>query len=330
MRNTIKKIKHISKDLRLSNEEQVFMREKLIRYIEAHPLQHVSRTSSARKKFPFFFNMRSKRVLSGIVLLGILAGGSLSFAAEGTLPGDTLYPIKINMNEPVRGAILVSSQAKADWDMRLVERRLDEITKLSESRGASPEVRQTAEEKLANYTDRVKKHIDRFENQNDHEEAVLELEKFTDILRKHERALEKINIEEDTIELTKVISTQSATSSAGVSSIEKSSQSTERALKKLRREYEYVEKKKQEFEKRDKARDSEINAVNSKNLEGNSKKQIENVFDVGSSTFGHREYLDTFHGEIVNTNLGAPLNEFSNDGPHEQVPGYEVEIKKQN
>ena len=60
----------------------------------------------------------------------IALGGGASFAAESAVPGDMLYPVKVQVNEQVRAALAVSAEADAEWEATLAERRLDEAHKL--------------------------------------------------------------------------------------------------------------------------------------------------------------------------------------------------------
>src|SRR5438105_2432135 len=52
---------------------------------------------------PFFFRMSGAFALVLIVLFG-----GTAYAAEGSLPGDALYPIKIHVTEPLQGAFVFS------------------------------------------------------------------------------------------------------------------------------------------------------------------------------------------------------------------------------
>ncbi|TSC59684.1 MAG: Uncharacterized protein LiPW15_704 [Parcubacteria group bacterium LiPW_15] len=64
-----------------------------------------------------------------IVILG--GGGGASIAAQGSLPGDALYPVKVGINEKVAGAFKFSDEARAAWDSNLAGVRLDEAAKLA-------------------------------------------------------------------------------------------------------------------------------------------------------------------------------------------------------
>ncbi len=59
--------------------------------------------------------------------------GGTALAASGALPGDLLYPVKVNFNEKVRGAMAVSNEAEAKFQADLAARRLEELEKLATS-----------------------------------------------------------------------------------------------------------------------------------------------------------------------------------------------------
>lgn len=57
--------------------------------------------------------------------------GGASVLAEQSLPGDSLYAIKVNVNEPIREFTTVGGEAKAKLAVETTERRLQEATVLS-------------------------------------------------------------------------------------------------------------------------------------------------------------------------------------------------------
>lgn len=58
--------------------------------------------------------------------------GSLAVASETSLPGDVLYPVKINITEPARDLIKVDPIEKIEWQAQKATRRLAEAEVLSE------------------------------------------------------------------------------------------------------------------------------------------------------------------------------------------------------
>lgn len=66
-----------------------------------------------------------------LIITFILVGtGSASFAAEKALPGNILYPIKVNANEELR--LLLAGSKKAEWEAKRLERRLLEAEHLAQ------------------------------------------------------------------------------------------------------------------------------------------------------------------------------------------------------
>lgn len=65
------------------------------------------------------------------ILILLALGGGVSAIAETSLPGDVLYPIKVNVNEEVRAGLAFSNEADARFDIRRAERRLEEAHKLA-------------------------------------------------------------------------------------------------------------------------------------------------------------------------------------------------------
>lgn len=65
-----------------------------------------------------------------VALVVVLVGGTTAFA-EKAIPGDVLYGMKISISEPIASIFaLVSKEEKAEWQERLVERRLEEARRL--------------------------------------------------------------------------------------------------------------------------------------------------------------------------------------------------------
>jgi len=67
-------------------------------------------------------------VLSGLIVLSA-AGGSTVYAAQSSLPGDTLYPVKIGV-ENIQLVVTTDAAAKANLHLELAQRRIDEAKQL--------------------------------------------------------------------------------------------------------------------------------------------------------------------------------------------------------
>ncbi len=225
MRNNLKELKKLARKVRLSADEKSVMRGELLRYMEAHPIRNgeslralaVSNGTGHIKEYraipsPFSISrFRDKKALPILIILGLLVGGGTSFAAEYTVPGDIFYPVKVHINEGVRGVVALSAKAKAEWGVRLVERRLKEIEKIESNPNVSLQVKEAAQANLDRYTERVNKHILKLEENDDSKNAIALTEKFTKVLRAHEEIINfKVQSEQgddaSTLELLEAIS----------------------------------------------------------------------------------------------------------------------------
>ena len=105
------------------------MRDALDAYVDLHELQAPIAAHAAIRS-PFF----SYNLFSGVlafVLILLVGGGSAAYAAEGSVPGSALYPVKVSVIEPVQGALITSAAGQASWHAKLASRRLEEATTLA-------------------------------------------------------------------------------------------------------------------------------------------------------------------------------------------------------
>ncbi len=88
-------------------------------------------------------------VLPAILIL-VLGGGIVS-ASQKSLPGSLFYPLKVRVVEPVRGALIFSPVKKAQFQIELSAKRLEEAEiLLKEDTPASPKRQKQIDEFLTN------------------------------------------------------------------------------------------------------------------------------------------------------------------------------------
>lgn len=95
---------------------------------------HDGEKPATRHAVPFGFRM----AVSGLVLL-VAVGTTLTVAAESSIPGDTLYPVKIAVVEPIVGALQLTPQADVSWATRKTRRRLQEVVEMQDRKVDDPE-----------------------------------------------------------------------------------------------------------------------------------------------------------------------------------------------
>jgi len=89
------------------------------------------------RRMPLWGWQRRWAVALVAVLVLILIGVGTVSASASSLPGDTLYPVK-TATEKVQGFFTLGSEAKANFYMKLAQRRLDELKLLAESNRTVP------------------------------------------------------------------------------------------------------------------------------------------------------------------------------------------------
>lgn len=116
-----KKAKEDLLEIKLLPEERVNI---LTAILDGEPM--------AKPEHPFVFWLKHSRLVPAIALVLIVAlGTGTSLAAEGAVPGDLLYPVKIKINEPARNIVKLTPEARAHWEEEKINRRLKEAETLA-------------------------------------------------------------------------------------------------------------------------------------------------------------------------------------------------------
>ena len=119
-----------AKSIRLSPEERKASFARVEQFMDANPIGSVHLEGATGQSpwealLALVTSLRLMPVLA-VALLFLIGSGITTVAAEGALPGDTLYPVKIHISEPVRLALAGSVEAKAELETELAQRRMDE------------------------------------------------------------------------------------------------------------------------------------------------------------------------------------------------------------
>lgn len=127
-----KAIKHV-KNISLSSQEKESMFSRIDLYTKENPMKEiVAHPSAWYNLFGQVGQVKGYRYMySALALIvTVFVGAGVTNAAEKSLPGDTLYPVKINVNEKVKSAVAFTSKAKTKVEEEKVIRRLDEVEAL--------------------------------------------------------------------------------------------------------------------------------------------------------------------------------------------------------
>ncbi len=98
-----------------TTQEKESLRHILVAHMHMHPIKTWS--------WRMLFSVKSF-ALSVLGLVALCSG--VSYASQSTLPGDLLYPVKVEVAENVQGALKFSDDDKLAWESEKLDRRLAE------------------------------------------------------------------------------------------------------------------------------------------------------------------------------------------------------------
>ncbi len=161
----------------------------------------------------FVYIKQRKFVPSLIAVFVLMVTGGFSALAENALPGDSLYSLKINVNEHVKGMVAITPEAKARLAVESTERRLQEAIVLSSQGKLTDDKKQILKVQLDKNASNVKTNVASLVASNDISIAKDVSINFEASLKTHELILSTISNATTTESIaTELTSTSSMTS----------------------------------------------------------------------------------------------------------------------
>lgn len=97
------------------------------------------------------FNWQAWPAMAVICALVLSGAGGVAYAAESSLPGDVLYPVKVHVNEPLWQAAAFTPERKAKVRVWQMKRRLQETEQLLAHPNLDEERRRQLTEQMQKY-----------------------------------------------------------------------------------------------------------------------------------------------------------------------------------
>ena len=144
--NIFKKALGEIKGIRLSRDEKSFILERVL---------HEGIKSPYWSPYSIIMRVRENKLyaLSFAIILLVSGGGSVVLAAERSVPGDILYPIKVKISEPALDKLYVTAEENARWQGEKTARRLREAETLAIQGKLDEEKSRVIEEKIKEHTE---------------------------------------------------------------------------------------------------------------------------------------------------------------------------------
>lgn len=176
-KDLIKQLKELQ-NIKPSQHRAISAREDLINHIDGSIAEHGYTTGTNRNpfsSFAFHFSRATIWATAGTfaILLGVTSG---VFMSQDSIPGSTLYPVKI-ASEDVQGLI---AKDKASYNANRASERLEETSKLASTKLSEEDAAYVAE-KLTAYKENIET-AKTSENKEDLEEATHDAEESSEAL----------------------------------------------------------------------------------------------------------------------------------------------------
>jgi hypothetical protein len=183
MKRFSEQFKKQAETISMRASERNALRERLMSYMEYHPLPKEvagKKTSGAAREAivsePFFaikLNAFHVRSFAGVFAVFLIVG--VPFVAERSMPGDVLYPVKVEFNEELRSSLALSPYAKVAWETQRLERRLSEARLLASEGKLTEEAETQVAAAVKSHSDAAKREIAQLRESDSDEAAIAEI-----------------------------------------------------------------------------------------------------------------------------------------------------------
>lgn len=133
-----------TESLRLTAEEKQAMRSRLLAAL-GEPVASPYQRFFAPRAFAYAF------------MSLLVVGSSTVYAAQGSLPGTLLYPIKVGVTERMESALAVTPEAQFAVNVKLAERRIKEVETLAAQGTLDEKATREAEENFDRHSEKIEK-----------------------------------------------------------------------------------------------------------------------------------------------------------------------------
>lgn len=134
--------------VKLSQSARSRMQGELNAYIKFHPIlssvrvgdeyRSIEQVPMSTSWFTKLHNIYFIPMTIAILIVLMISGGT-TFAAESALPGDFLYPVKVEVNENIKSAFTFGADAEAELQADLLAERVTEVETLQTRRELTAE-----------------------------------------------------------------------------------------------------------------------------------------------------------------------------------------------
>jgi hypothetical protein len=134
----------------------VVIKESLKKYMDFYSVKREAQTTSQKIKTGKSYSPLLKFATVMVIFGLILGGGRAVYASRSSLPGEALYPIKL-ITEDLQKIVIFDQSKKAEFEIHLAEKRVEEIKSLEEKESVDREQIEKTKGRLNIHLDKATK-----------------------------------------------------------------------------------------------------------------------------------------------------------------------------
>lgn len=173
----------------LKESERTSLRQDFINHIQKDSNSQISLPSPYYRYSIRLKNFAGKSLIIAIIFL-LTGGAGVVRAASNSLPGDSLYSMKVDVIEEVQGLLIARNENRINWEIERTERRLNEATTLAKEGNLDQSKSDLIVSKIEQHTTTINKKTDEEENNPDLKQQTHQ--KLESSLRAHEVVLKVV------------------------------------------------------------------------------------------------------------------------------------------
>ncbi len=139
---------------KLSSSERDLITQNLEKYTLVHPARPAKVVSTWYSSTFHFVLSRNGGLVVSILFVTIISSSSF-LLAKNSLPGDTLYPLKVDVIEPLEYSLAVDSVAKTNILLSNLDTRIKEVEALEVGGKLTDSIQSDIENRLKNNTKKI-------------------------------------------------------------------------------------------------------------------------------------------------------------------------------
>jgi hypothetical protein len=179
MKRFSEQFKKQASTVKLRAAERRDLRERLVAYMEYHPLPQqsapvVPSTIVSEPLHIISFNWWRLGQWSGATALMLLV--VIPLLAERAMPGDVLYAVKVQFNEEVRSTLSLTPAERVAWETARLNRRIAEARLLASEGRLTPAMEVQVAEAVRTHTENAEKEIATLRTTDEEEASLVALE----------------------------------------------------------------------------------------------------------------------------------------------------------